>query len=916
MNIKNKKVFVRPIDADMFFEEIRTKGGDSFCLFIGSGLSQSYGLPGWEALLTKMLENKYFSKDEIIEIKEMIAQRDFLIAGQICKQRLLEARKLREFLLKTLRNVSKQPSVDIMKLVVDTKIKKIITTNFDNLLEDAFVREKKQRTVYSWTDLKGINLVSPDPIILKIHGCLSLNIGDISKIILGIEDYYELSRNNVYREIMRGLFLQNSHIFLGYSLSDPEIREFMNFYAQLFEKHSGLSHFIFTQDDRPLYETVITNLCNVRFIKISPDIDINYAMGQILKEIKKAVAGHLPPPIAQLQFILPKEEIIPSKEDNPLANVSIVYACQMKATEGGHKAALIINSAVHTIRMGEIHGVSSLKGYSNLLSPEISRLYELEQRLQEITNSTHLFILDKSDENPFVWFVLNKLFFLSPYNFVKVEKIRDGEEYGIFSENSCCLADNYHDFGMLAKYPSPFNESHFIFVIAGVHRNATSAGSYLCTNTKLLNEIDKKLTRGINETNAFQVIFKVPRKNMQIAPTVEILNIAELDDKVIHNALDIDKETYLLSKETIEWIVEEKWKRPPENFFSGCLIPLQIVHLDITMDCPWDCKYCIERPSKQKAKGLKFSLEDIESLFGQFRDIGVHDLQFYGGEPTYHEDFAKIFEMTINYPFRLKIVTNGYGLAHPDRASEIIKSISKVSLVGRTVECRVSIDAATPYTHALVHNYKDWNHFDKIFEAMKKLADSKVTVSGSFLLQQDNYSELKDCCKRVAETNAAYFCIRPMTKEQGENLIFPLDENLRKSIYEEIVSLKEKNSSKDSMKIIIPFWFEEYLKDGVILKRNVKESKCYSAYARIVISPPAPGHVSLCAYNRYHPRFSGSLEGATLKDWLNENAIKMINNFDPQIQCSKVICNRTGIDRDLHNLAEKRKSMLKILNGS
>lgn len=96
-------------------------------------------------------------------------------------------------------------------------ISSIITTNYDNLIED----------IFQFEPLVGNNILLSNPYgsVYKIHG----TIGDPSSIIITQEDYQKFeTKYELIRAQLLSLFIHNPIIFIGYSLTDDNIKNLLH----------------------------------------------------------------------------------------------------------------------------------------------------------------------------------------------------------------------------------------------------------------------------------------------------------------------------------------------------------------------------------------------------------------------------------------------------------------------------------------------------------------------------------------------------------------------------------------------------------------------------------------------------------------------------------------------------------------
>lgn len=210
-------------------------------LFVGSGMSRRYlGLPNWEGLLTEAAAKTdksyaYYRSNangdlptiaqllvnpinELIWTDEYKGIRD---ANELHLQKQDSALKI----LISERMLQLVPTVDEalqqeLELFKNAVIDAVITTNYDTMLEGIFPGYQ----VYVGQD----ELLFADPRgvgeIYKIHGSAS----NPNSIVLTKEDYEVYSKRNPYLAAkLLTLFAEHPVIFLGYSLSDPNVTQLL-----------------------------------------------------------------------------------------------------------------------------------------------------------------------------------------------------------------------------------------------------------------------------------------------------------------------------------------------------------------------------------------------------------------------------------------------------------------------------------------------------------------------------------------------------------------------------------------------------------------------------------------------------------------------------------------------------------------
>ncbi|MBD8102487.1 SIR2 family protein [Plantibacter sp. CFBP 8775] len=112
------------------------------------------------------------------------------------------------------------PLAEELELLKDAIVEGVITTNYDTLLEKLF----PTFTVYAGQDELLFNNSYGVGEIFKIHGSAKLP----ESIILTTEDFLRFNQRNKYLAAkLLTIFVEHPIVFLGYSLSDPNIQEIL-----------------------------------------------------------------------------------------------------------------------------------------------------------------------------------------------------------------------------------------------------------------------------------------------------------------------------------------------------------------------------------------------------------------------------------------------------------------------------------------------------------------------------------------------------------------------------------------------------------------------------------------------------------------------------------------------------------------
>ncbi|MDZ5253804.1 SIR2 family protein [Clostridium sp. LIBA-8841] len=247
-------------------------------IFIGSGFSKNLGLPTWEEFAYMHLDILKDNNKINFETYELLKKENFRTVISMAKHNINKdnnlkerANKMYEEIFKisynenefdAIANIDKlsEASNKDFKSIVNfrekvNRIKRIkaeneifkqiydlnminVTTNYDDILDilaednNEIISSDSKRSVnkvfYSEKDFK---LVDSNPSIIKsgqvfhIHG----SINEISTMIVSNEDYIVRywSGENVYKNFLKKIFEEYNVIFLGYSLQELEILNYL-----------------------------------------------------------------------------------------------------------------------------------------------------------------------------------------------------------------------------------------------------------------------------------------------------------------------------------------------------------------------------------------------------------------------------------------------------------------------------------------------------------------------------------------------------------------------------------------------------------------------------------------------------------------------------------------------------------------
>lgn len=197
-------------------------------IFLGSGASAgslstdgTKRPPTWNNFLKSLISMMNDRTDEAI-IEDYLNKEKFLESAEIILKSISPA-NFTTFIREELKTPRYKPSkIHESVLEIDPKI--VITTNYDDIY-DSYCRDGAAHEGYNVSKYYDTHIISdlrsPVRLIIKAHGCVS----DVTKIVLTKSQYFKARQeySNFYK-VLDSLFLTHTILFIGYSLTDPDIQ--------------------------------------------------------------------------------------------------------------------------------------------------------------------------------------------------------------------------------------------------------------------------------------------------------------------------------------------------------------------------------------------------------------------------------------------------------------------------------------------------------------------------------------------------------------------------------------------------------------------------------------------------------------------------------------------------------------------
>ncbi|RMG71911.1 MAG: Sir2 family NAD-dependent protein deacetylase [Bacteroidetes bacterium] len=221
-------------------------------LFVGGGVSINLGLPSWDRLIDKLADDLGMDRAYFRGLG------DHLVLAEYYKLNK-GIGPLRSWMDRKWHNTDKVDikTSDIHRLIVELDFPIIYTTNYDRWIEFAFkAYAKPYIKISDVSDIKGIEEQKTQ--IIKFHG----DFDNDSSIVLTESSYFDRLDFETPLDIkLRADVLGRSLLFIGYSLSDINIRYLLYKLNKLWERANNQDakpkSYILLMKPNPVQERVL-----------------------------------------------------------------------------------------------------------------------------------------------------------------------------------------------------------------------------------------------------------------------------------------------------------------------------------------------------------------------------------------------------------------------------------------------------------------------------------------------------------------------------------------------------------------------------------------------------------------------------------------------------------------------------------
>ncbi len=213
-----------PVEASTVAGLLDALGERRCVLFVGAGVSAGAGLPGWKQLIDRLAAELGVSLDSRKDL-------DYYLD---VAQWYVEKRGPAELagVIGSLFGGAQGRPTPAHYLLMSLPVRVVITTNYDSLLEQALAALRRHAAVV--VDQKDVVLTGQavGMCVVKLHGDAARPQG----LVLSRDDFDSFFRNRpAMALLLEGLLLNQTFLFIGYGLKDPNFRQIYSRIADMLQ---------------------------------------------------------------------------------------------------------------------------------------------------------------------------------------------------------------------------------------------------------------------------------------------------------------------------------------------------------------------------------------------------------------------------------------------------------------------------------------------------------------------------------------------------------------------------------------------------------------------------------------------------------------------------------------------------------
>lgn len=295
-----------------------------------------------------------------------------------------------------------------------------------------------------------------------------------------------------------------------------------------------------------------------------------------------------------------------------------------------------------------------------------------------------------------------------------------------------------------------------------------------------------------------------------------------------------------------------------ESIEKGNNMAPELVMISPTDKCNLSCKTCwrMNKPNEDFDRGL--SIERIEEVLSDCREMGVESVDFTGGgEPFLRDDIFEMLNSAKNKGLNVGLTTNSMLLDE--------SKLNKLSDIGID-ELLFSLDGMEKTNDMIRGNGTFEKVLNTAYRYKTNYSKRDNIVGFSTVINSENYDELVDIVKIAIDLNLDYVNFLMMNVWES-NFEFKLSGDETKSVQKELKKVCEIAESND-----IDTNANNFLKHGIYERGPPKF--CFAPWDMAFIN--ASGELmACCTLASYYKNLLGNIKQNSFKDlWYNSDSLK------------------------------------------
>lgn len=211
---------------------IKAMNENNLILFVGAGISVNSGLPSWKELISSLRAELQLNEEES-------TAKDYLRIAQYYYDTFGQNQYINK-IEDIFSNGEMSTPNELHNLIEKVSPKHIITTNYDNLLEQQFNKGILKYDVVA--EDKDIPYTNSEHYLIKMHGDLKKK-----NWVLKEDDYLDYQLNfPMLSTLIKSLIMNHSLLFVGYSLEDSTFNSIFRLIQNSFSYDAKVAYFYTT----------------------------------------------------------------------------------------------------------------------------------------------------------------------------------------------------------------------------------------------------------------------------------------------------------------------------------------------------------------------------------------------------------------------------------------------------------------------------------------------------------------------------------------------------------------------------------------------------------------------------------------------------------------------------------------------